>query len=397
MLRKGGAKWIGSIAVICFAALLVAIFVPADLDASYNAEHNVVVSLGDSYSSGEGIEPYYGQSEGLIDKYHDEDWLSHRSKLSWPGMLIFPGFNGQVSSYKDQYWFFKAVSGATTEHLTADFANKIEGVSVPAQLNVFDNLKPGIVSYVTITIGGNDVGFANIMTTCALNGDGQGTGELQQLFDDLWEAFGKEGGTRYKISQAYKEICERAGAQACVLVVGYPRLLSTEKQKLLGKLYSAEEVRLVNENVTRFNDALSEIVETCRREGANIWFVSVEDSFTGHEAYSDTPYINGIVFVPSAQDLSKRPPSAASFHPNEKGAEAYRECVQTAIDELVKSEMGEEGAPDYVLGTGASEGVPLEGRIRGFVARWLAGVLMVCLIFLLFRGGKGRKKKWRVE
>ncbi len=43
-----------------------------------------MVSLGDSYSSGEGIEPFYGQNEPTADKVKNQDWLAHRSEKVGP-------------------------------------------------------------------------------------------------------------------------------------------------------------------------------------------------------------------------------------------------------------------------------------------------------------------------
>ncbi len=45
-------------------------------------ESRIMVSLGDSYSSGEGIEPFYGQNESTADKVKNQDWLAHRSEKS---------------------------------------------------------------------------------------------------------------------------------------------------------------------------------------------------------------------------------------------------------------------------------------------------------------------------
>lgn len=53
----------------------------------------VVVSLGDSYSSGEGVEPFYGQDK---NRTKDQNWLAHRSTKSWPSMLSIKGMNYQL-------------------------------------------------------------------------------------------------------------------------------------------------------------------------------------------------------------------------------------------------------------------------------------------------------------
>ena len=48
-----------------------------------------MVSLGDSYSSGEGIEPFYGQNESTADKVKNQDWLAHRSEKVGPEDLLW--------------------------------------------------------------------------------------------------------------------------------------------------------------------------------------------------------------------------------------------------------------------------------------------------------------------
>ena len=74
----------------------------------------------------------------------------------------------------------------------------------------------------------------------------------------------------------------------------------------------------------------------------NFYFVSVEEAFDGHGAYSKNgSYINGIMKNKKydlkeidIHDLSNTLVSAYSMHPNEKGIEVYRTCVQAKIDEI---------------------------------------------------------------
>ncbi len=98
--------------------------------ASENAQtKRVMVSLGDSYSSGEGIEPFYSQ-DGIVDKILEEgksgqgsfskdvqDWLAHRSEACWSGRLKLPGVSGTMSDHPNENWFFVASSGAVIANL----------------------------------------------------------------------------------------------------------------------------------------------------------------------------------------------------------------------------------------------------------------------------------------
>lgn len=100
----------------------------------------IIVALGDSYSSGEGIEPFYGQLktnltdsgdyfglfEGMFDKksrtsvnekIKNEDWLAHRSQYAWSGMLTLPGVEGNMADNRNTNWFFMASSGAVTHNI----------------------------------------------------------------------------------------------------------------------------------------------------------------------------------------------------------------------------------------------------------------------------------------
>lgn len=104
--------------------VLVTTLIIAGYSVNAYADNNIsdpviMVSLGDSYSSGEGIEPFYGQDKSLSDKVKDENWLAHRSQKSWPSLLKVPGIQGTMQDYNvdistssNCQWYFKASSGA---------------------------------------------------------------------------------------------------------------------------------------------------------------------------------------------------------------------------------------------------------------------------------------------
>lgn len=340
--------------------------------ASENPDERIIVSMGDSYSSGEGIEPFYGQDKEVSEKVNDPDWLAHRSKKSWPGRLTLPGIDGPMRDHRDENWFFVAESGAKTEHLDHCFAKDYNylfhkgRVELDPQFEIFDRLdelgeKP---DYVTLTIGGNDVNFSEIIQSCVLGSVQKywNLGALSDKINTTWDNFYEDGGIREDIRDAYVKIAEKAGSEAHILVAGYPKLLNQEG--LLDKVGAAiihpavsdtpvkrslkfleqvgpvskKEAEIVNTAVSDFNAALNDIVTACKQSGIRIDFVPVEDGFDGHEAYSKTPYINKIMFGPEAEDINWSGmdliASKYSVHPNEKGAEIYAECVQEKINEL---------------------------------------------------------------
>jgi hypothetical protein len=336
----------------------------------------IVVSLGDSYSSGEGIEPFYYQNSDINVKIEKDDWLAHRSENSWPGMLTVPGLEGDLADNKDKNWFFQATSGATTNNIRIkddpdfepgflkeyDKQGKKGSKLLPAQIGIFDELPPNSVDYVTLTIGGNDLGFASIIERAVIDsavnigeayaihkvdnpfvtiaidaisgGDYLIPSKLPDQLNDAWDMF--KGSTSEDIKSTYIEVCEAAGDQAELIVAGYPKLLCENGG---GALFTAEQAGLINSKVQDFNEGLREIVDCCSEE-YNVSFVSVEEAFNGHEAYSEDSYINGLnllvnpVTNPTEDIQDWLVSSSYSIHPNLQGAKAYASCVQERIDEI---------------------------------------------------------------
>ncbi len=351
------------IALVLFSSNSMIIKVNAD-EATPNRVP-IIVSLGDSYSSGEGIEPFYGQKEKTKNKIKNEDWLAHRSQKSWSGMLSLPSVSGTMADHRNENWFFVASSGATTTHINSEkqpkpycYKSHIDNkTSLPLQLDIFDEIDKTIgeneVDYVTMTIGGNDAEFTDIVTAAATDIPYINPSKVYQKVTASLKKT-EEGGEIYNnLKKTYSNICGAAGKQAKLIVAGYPKLLDPKGSGFLFGEYDAE---IINQAAEIFNTAIEALVNTCQEnEGMNIHFVSVKDVFEGHGAYSDESYINEIKPLQS-EDLvdasylkltaSGYGPlalvdkvkfssvSAYSMHPNYEGAQAYAACVQAKINEL---------------------------------------------------------------
>ena len=114
MYKKRLVGLVGLVLVACI--LLQTGVIRVSVADANDDRQKIIVSLGDSYASGEGIPPFYGWNKVQDWSFSKPtDWLAHRSKNSWPGMLTLPGV-GKMSENLD-HWYFAAASGATTEHL----------------------------------------------------------------------------------------------------------------------------------------------------------------------------------------------------------------------------------------------------------------------------------------
>ena len=379
--NKNSHRSNGAICILLCVLLAVAVIVPSEHPAAaaasngkYEREGTVIVSLGDSYSSGEGIEKFYGQDKPYDEKKNDPDWLAHRSENSWSGMLTLPAVDGTMAENRWTNWFFAAASGATTYHLknrqskttSTNLFNK-ETHYIAPQLNIFDELGGRTADYVTFTLGGNDADFAEIIITAATsNSDDLTVSEqdrLQNKIDSVWAEFWEEGGIRDSLKQAYKDIEAKAGKQAHIIVAGYPLLLNPAGADLF---FSAKEANIINTATHEFNNEIRKLVDECKASGMKIHFASVEEAFQGHEAYTDDPYITPIYLGRKSQDLEWiQAASSYSVHPNINGARAYARCVQAKIDEIEAAKHPREtsGKLDAVLvldASGSMAGTPIK-------------------------------------
>lgn len=316
----------------------------------------IVVSMGDSYSSGEGIEPFFGDGSDP-KKPEFIDWLAHRSQYSWPGQLKLTN-TGEMKKHKASYnskyddsdnirWYFVASSGAETKDIlgcqtktyTANrLFNQQQDIDLVPQINVLNELnKKGVVpDYITLTLGGNDLGFVDVITTAAAYSTYL---TPYFLYNKLKEAEEKlENTTRNDINKAYHDINEAASIgdkKPYILVAGYPALLDLDGK---GLPFAKWESEMIDNDVAYFNNIIEQEVSKCKGD-MNIEYVHVmTKEFTKHAAYSDDPWINEIKLVRKT-DLDRSKPilaSAASIHPNKKGAKEYARCVQSVIDSIEK-------------------------------------------------------------
>lgn len=326
-----------------------------NVNKTYNHKTSgVIVSMGDSYSAGEGIQPFYGSrySEG----WELKDWLAHRSEGSWGGQLRLPDV-GSMSSSKypenaNPHWYFVASSGAVTWNITGgqekDYYKWDETTNGPVvdtetidpQIDIFNETQRRqiVPDYITITMGGNDLGFVEILKTAAANcvyiDPCSLTKRLSEAVDDLSNFEIKDGmveevktensnesnelqsddKVRDRIKKIYFKIDEasRIGDDhPCILVAGYPHLLKEDAfkdNKNAGDfvnaltIFNPSDAQQINMAIDIYTKVLKNIVEECQDEGLRIEYVDINerfdgfDGFDGHEVNTPEPWINGIEF-----------------------------------------------------------------------------------------------------
>lgn len=364
-MKKSNFRSVALALSIVLSLSLFATYFPLSSSAADNnpkryTEKNplIIVSMGDSYSAGEGILPFYGPKNGG----DDYDTAAHRSTLSWPSQIEVQ--NGdtviRVKDYKCDIsggnssddicqWYFTAVTGATTWN----FEHPQEANNAAPQFDVFDkNSLKHKVDYVTLSIGGNDLGFADIVTNGAMDGlasiDPLMSNFLcpnlvQAKLDDADRKWENE--TKENLHNLYHNIFQKAGDDANVIVAGYPELYERNVNTWFANKRDRERIddfvdKYCNgENGLIYNVIKEENNSRKDNKTGRMYYIDVIEEFKGHGADAKWPgngeWINGFSAIESGPftiDLN----IGATMHPNKDGAVAYARLVNEEINRIEK-------------------------------------------------------------
>ena len=276
------------------------------------------IALGDSFSSGEGVEPFEADTDTPnLNK-------CHRSEDAYARLLVEE--HGAPSLGSDG---FRACSGAITANIT-DAPQWNEGI----QLDMWPDPTTELV---TVTIGGNDIGFGNFATACVTASCAIGSSAYNTALNEINNTLPG------KLEKTYKKILEYA-PNAEIYVVGYPHVIANKTashafDNRCFYMYDNSnttnkwaEVQGARDIVTRLNDRIEEKVNDVRALNAGnsrLHFVEVDGAtspFNGREVCGTA---SSSWFQNVNQDLNNL---EYIFHPNSSGQEGYAVVVGAAID-----------------------------------------------------------------
>lgn len=390
--------------MLTFAACALGIALIPSVQAYADPSMPIVVSLGDSYASGEGIEPYYGQTGS--NKYFNQDWIAHRSSQSWQSYLEFggktlgsvravPSSEGMTtyledseigdpsyyvvydySDWSEGNWFFAASSASYIENIS-DLSSRgyqSKGIqTVPLwvigtqeytaylspQIKAIDYVNQtygqGSIDYVTITIGANDLDVPTIVYDVAVSSySDQET--LDATFEGLKQKY--RNSVRQELIQMFNAVSKAAGSQAKIIFVGYPTVFDGAQGSIVGQIlglnfyFDSDEMQLIDDIMRWLDDEIHTLVLELNNAGmTNIYYVSLIDAFKGHGAYSLDNFILPMSLPAHTQDIDKSGLmgmiSLSSLHPNTKGAKAMAQEAQSLIADI---ELVESGAKAHMPG-----------------------------------------------
>ena len=242
--------------VIAVAAPVLAVTVPASAQSSVH-----YVALGDSYSSGVGAGSYYSSS-GSCD----------RSANAYPALWD--------AASKPASYTSVACSGATTSTV------------ISSQLSALSSA----TTLVSITIGGNDVGFATVMETCVLLPTGSCVTAVDAAEEEISTQLPAE------LNSVLADIAADA-PDARVVVLDYPEPYDLSQ--------SASCIGLSTTDRTELNQAADDLdsqIQAAAHRYHDV-FADVRTAFAGHEICDSDSWLNSVDWL----DLDE------SYHPTAAG------------------------------------------------------------------------------
>jgi lysophospholipase L1-like esterase len=260
------------LSVVTMVIALAGFVTVGALPAAANSDNVQYVALGDSYAAGVGAPPHLPVTHCL------------QSDFGYPGVL--------ASGKRIVLQVNATCAGATTTAVAHTVESGASGLNPETRL-------------VTLTVGGNDLGFAGLAGACL-------AGTPEDCLKAIGAAEGKLTGLGSDLTKLYLEVAE-AAPDARIVVTGYPFLVEPSNATIVTAFRAA---------TVRLNDTIEQAVAAAREADVKIVYVDVTAAFAGHGIGSSDPFIN---------DPSSDTPGAVPFHPNADGYVAYADAIAAKL------------------------------------------------------------------
>ncbi len=271
------------------------------------------VAMGDSFSSGEGNSPFEVGTD--VSEGSGEN-KCHRSPEAYPRLL------DEDSELELGLMHFVACSGATT-------ANVLHGGSSngswtdPPQVDALSE----DTEVVTITIGGNDIGFGEFAEECVFGTCDSESEAFINSQEELEILPIKITGFESE-PNGVLDVIHKKAPSAHVYVIGYPQIVPSVMPEGCPSINTEAEYETIRNIVTELNEVVKNATQSAAFRYGFEYFTYVdptaeESPFIGREYCTLFPFFN------EPDPIHPK----YSFHPNGGGQQAYKEIVGSYISE----------------------------------------------------------------
>lgn len=293
-------------------------------------------AIGDSYISGEGAFSYRTGTDTDRNK-------CHQSTVSYPYLL-----SNHFGSFASV-----ACSGARLQNIVTD--SKVELIDqligndpTLAEINEANLTRiPGVLSQahfinednpeaVTVSVGGNDVGFADIIQKCVnplqnLKDTVATHSTCYSTYEDRLEVVNLINSQFTRLRSLYETLKQSSAGDRRVYVIGYPQVMKVGGDCGANVAMNADEVAFAHDLI----DYLDGVIKRASDE-AGVQYVDTQAAFNGHrlcEAPGNQIAVNGITI---AKDPDGNVDPKGSYHPNALGHQLLASAIAVQTNNLTK-------------------------------------------------------------
>jgi lysophospholipase L1-like esterase len=304
------------------------------------ANQQQYLALGDSYISGEGTFKYIPGTDTGTN-------TCHVSLLSYPYLI---GHDLNYDSYHSV-----ACSGATTDDIIntsptyVGQADKSDGISrilldgnglstgyltnfTPGYINQLDFVKTYRPQVVTVSIGGNDMGFSDILKQCVTPIPTKLT--CYSTYEDRQELVNLINNTVFpNLVKTYAAIKKASPTGTRIYTIGYPQIAMAGGDCGVNVALNDDEV-LFSQQIINYLDGV--IARAAAKSG--VYYVNTQNAFDGHRLCEAGPgdgvAVNGLT---AGNDRPKQiggPLGDESYHPTVFGHQLLEASILSKTDKL---------------------------------------------------------------
>lgn len=286
------------------------------------ASREQYLAMGDSYIAGEGAFSYRDGTDTSENK-------CHQSTLSYPyliGAKLFDSFasvacsgavmDNIIGSDKNHPDF--QVHGGKTEPSDSEIAQAqatdLPGVVLQNYFSGQDN--PNVI---TISIGGNDVGFGDIIKRCILPFDNfsSTSQNCYQTYEDRLELVNTINNQFNNLVSTYKSIMNNDPTRH-IYIIGYPQVVSPTGNCGVNVRLSAADRLFANQLISYLDLVIQKAAQN-----AGVSYIDTQQALAGHELCEDgAPAMNGLTAGNDKLIIGNE-----SYHPNTLGQQLLGDTI----------------------------------------------------------------------
>ena len=286
------------------------------------------LAMGDSYISGEGAFNYRSGTDTETNR-------CHQSLSSYPYLMahLFDSFadvacsgaviDNVVGNDKNHNDFQTKPSDATPSRAQEKVAqsNHVPGVLIQSKFSRVDN--PEVI---TLSIGGNDVHFSEIVKRCVvpLNNFSSASSNCYQTYEDRLELITSINNQFNNLVLTYNTLKSNAPDRR-IYVVGYPQVVATDGDCGLNVRLSQSDRAFASQLIAY----LDYVIEQATNK-SGVFYVDTQHAFDGHKLCEPSPAVNGLT---EGNDSWTRLGNE-SYHPNARGHQLLADAVQSQTHNL---------------------------------------------------------------